>query len=267
MKVGWIGLGNIGRLMAMHTVKGGHDVVGHSRDFSRHQDLADAGARLTSSAPEVAAHAEVLCVNVFDDGQLRAAVVDSGALAAMRPGAVLVVHSTGAPDVIEDIARQAPEGVHVLDAPFSASNQQTAAADVTVLVGGDTTALEAARPPISTYGRRILPIGPLGAARRLKLINNMLYAANLAIAGEAVAAAEAMGLERHMAVAALEVSSGASYALPRFGGERSVAQVLDGASRYLDKDADLLRAAARNMGFDVPLLEAVVRWGAKEETA
>lgn len=268
MKVGWIGLGQMGRLMALRVLGAGHELLGHSRDFARHADVAAAGGVLTASMVETAQAAQVLCVNLFDDGQLGDVMIDGGVLAAMRPGSVLVVHTTGAATAVEDLARRAPVGVAVLDATFSGhAAMLDAGENVTLMVGGDADALEAARPVLATYCDPILLIGAVGAARRLKLINNMLYAAHLSLACEAMEAAQKMGLDRHAAVDAIRVSSGASAAFDRFTGDATVAQVKATTQRWLDKDTDVARAAARDLGIAIPLLDHAARWGSNREVA
>ncbi|MDB5452079.1 MAG: 6-phosphogluconate dehydrogenase, NAD-binding protein [Caulobacteraceae bacterium] len=266
MKVGWIGLGQMGRLMAMRVLQAGHELAGHSREFSRHADVAAAGGVLTGSVVETAQTAEVLCVNLFDDGQLTDVLIDGGALAAMRPGSVLAVHTTGAAAVIQDLAQRAPEGVAVLDATFSGHAGMLKAGDhVTLMVGGEAAALERVRPVLAAYCDPILLIGEVGAARRLKLINNMLYAAHLSLACEAVEAAEQMGLDHRAAVTAIRLSSGASAAFDRFTGDASVAEVKATAQHWLDKDTDTARAAARELGIAIPLLDRAARWGSNSE--
>jgi 3-hydroxyisobutyrate dehydrogenase len=262
VKVGWIGLGQIGRHMAFRVLAAGHTVVGHARDLDKNADLAAAGATLTTSVVEAARGVDVLGVNVFNDVQMIDALVEGGALAAMRPGSVVVVHTTGDGSVLRDLAARAPDGVAVLDATFSASATMTQAGQVTLLIGGSSQALETARPVLESYASIILPLGEVGAARRLKLLNNMLFAAQVSLSAEALQAAEQMGINGQAAAKAIGVCSGASFAMEMFARDRPVDQILAGVARYLDKDADLARSAARDAGIALPLLDHAAQWGA-----
>ncbi|MDB5425606.1 MAG: hypothetical protein JWQ29_3022 [Phenylobacterium sp.] len=264
MKVGWIGLGQMGEPMAVR-VAASHELVGHLRTGARPR-LAEAGVTFTGSVRDVAAQAEVLCVCVFDDAQLRGALLDDGALAAMRPGAVLAIHTTGAPEILDEIAAAAPAGVALLDAPFSGTAQDAARGGLALLVGGDASALEKARPVFASFADAITLVGPTGAGRRLKLINNLLFAAQMSLAAEALAAAQALGLDLHATVGALERCSGASYALAKFAGPDAPPALLDRIRPYLDKDADLARAALAAAGASIPTLRAAAAmWGAPQD--
>ena len=92
MHVGWIGLGRVGMQMALVTLAAGHEVTGHSRSFDRHAEVEAAGGKLCASATETVRDADIVCVNVYSEQQLRDAVIDSGALAAMPAGAVCDKH-------------------------------------------------------------------------------------------------------------------------------------------------------------------------------
>jgi len=259
MKVGWIGLGQMGEPFATKVVEAGHQLVGHSRAGKPRDALTRAGARLTSSLTEAVAGAEIVGVCLFDDGQVLE-VLTQEVLAAMAPGAVLALHSTGVPTLVEDLAARAPTGVSVLDATFSGTAQDAAVGGIRLFIGGDAAVLERARPVLSTYCNPIIHVGGVGAARRLKLINNLLFAAQVSLAAEGLKAAEQMGLPLKTAVQALRISSGGSFALERFeNGEIDV--MLERLAHYLDKDVSAARAAAKAEGLDLQLLSAAAaRW-------
>jgi len=126
---------------------------------------------------------------------------------------------------MDELARAAPEGVRVLDAPFSGTAQVAAAGGLTLLVGGEASPLELARPVLSAFASTILPVGPQGAGRGLKLINNLLFAAQMSLADEALQAAAALGLDRQAAALAIGQCSGASYAMAKFTDSRPHASV------------------------------------------
>lgn len=261
MKVGWIGLGRMGEAFALAALAKGHDLIAHSRGGRPRPALTAAGGRITDTLENAVADAEVVGVGLFDDAQVRAVLIDSGVMGAMRPGSVLALHTTGAPQVVEALAAAAPAGVTVLDATFSGVQENARNGDIRLFVGGDAAALDYARPVLSAYCSPILHLGAVGAARRLKLINNLLFAAQVALAAEALGAVQALGLSLETSIQGLSLSSGGSFALNTFLGADMDAR-LTGLAHYLDKDVDAARAAARAEGLTLPLLEAAAaRWG------
>jgi 3-hydroxyisobutyrate dehydrogenase-like beta-hydroxyacid dehydrogenase len=260
MKVGWIGLGQMGEAFALQILAGGHELVGHVRSERPRETLTQAGARLTSSLAEAVSGAQIVGVCLFDDAQVREVLLESDVLAGLAPGAVLALHSTGVPAVVEALAKAAPARASVLDATFSGTPETARARQVRLFVGGEAAALERARPVFAAYCDPIFHLGPVGAGRRLKLINNLLFAAQISLAAEGLRAIEQMGLSLETAVEALGLSSGASFALGQFAN-RDVATVLARLARYMDKDVDAARAAAKAEGLDLSLLSAAARFG------
>lgn len=258
MKVGWIGLGQMGEAMALQVLAAGNELVGHNRRDSGRDALIAAGAKLTGSLTEAADGSDVLCVCVFDDAQLREVLLGpDGALGVMKPGSVVAIHTTGSPKLAQELAAAAPDGVAVLDATFSGSAEQARGDGITIMIGGDAAALEKARPILSTYGGLIVHVGPSGAAQMLKLLNNTLFAAQVLLAAEVLQIGEGGGLDPEMIVSTLGKSSGASFGLGLFAGGRPPDQVIAGLRHYLDKDVSVARAAAVDAGIDLGLLAEV----------
>lgn len=256
MKVGWIGLGSVGAQMVASVLAGGHEVTAYARGAG--QEAAGAGgARLIKDYRAVAADCDVLGVCVFSDAQLRESLIDSGALAAMRPGAVLAVHTTGSPKLARELGELAPEGVEVLDACFSGSSDDARQGDLTLMVGGSAEALERARPVLSAYGRNIHLLGPLGSGQTLKLLNNLLFATNLKHAAEIVGIAEAQGLDPKISAKVIQASSGASMTMGLFLNSPPES-VLKGVRHYMVKDVQAAEVAARDSGLDLSSFAAVL---------
>lgn len=264
MKVGWIGLGQIGEAFALKILEHGHHLVGHSRGNRRRERLKAAGAQITGSLTETVADADVVGVCLFDDEQVEEVLMSSGLLADMKPGTVLALHTTGSPSVVERLAADSPPGVDVLDATFSGSRDDAEAERIRLFIGGDAAALDRARPVLASYCDPIFHLGAIGAARRLKLINNLLFAAQVSLAAEALGAIEDMGLSIETAIDAIGMSSGGSYALNAFRGAKPQA-IVDRVAHYMDKDVDAARAAAAEEGLDLHLLDAAAaRWSLRK---
>lgn len=261
MQVGWIGLGQMGAPMALR-VAGVHPLVAHARRPLEHDGLSQAGARLTPSVIEAARDADVLCACLFDDHQVHDALIAQGALTAMRPGGVLALLSTGSPDLMAELKGRAPDQVTILDVPFSGTASIAAQGGLTLLVGGDPRGLERARPVLATFASTIIQVGDLGAGRKLKLINNLLFAAQVSLAAEALAAIEGLGLDGPTGVKALGHCSAASYAMAKFA-DVDPDHLLAALKPYLDKDVDAAREALDGAKIDLPLLRAAAQWGTR----
>ena len=174
---------------------------------------------------DVGADADVVVVCVFTDEQVRQVCLDSVLLSTMRPGSVLVIHTTGSPRTAEAIAAEAePRGVGVVDAPVSGGPHDIAAGQVTVFVGGSDDAVEHVRPVLASYGDPILHVGPIGAGQGVKLINNTLFAAQIGLLREAVRLGDRLGLDEPRLLDAIGHGSAASRVASIVGARGSVSR-------------------------------------------
>jgi 3-hydroxyisobutyrate dehydrogenase-like beta-hydroxyacid dehydrogenase len=173
----------------------------------------------------------------------------------MRRGALLIVHTTGSPATSRELAeRSETHQIRVVDAPVSGSSQDIDDGRVTVLIGGDPTNIEAASRFVAAYGDPILPIGPLGSAMAVKLLNNALFAAQIQLAGEVERVAATFSVDLGTVAHAILQSSGRSYAMEvaeRFG---SLAAVVDAAGPFLYKDVAVVDKIASELGIDLGVL-------------
>jgi 3-hydroxyisobutyrate dehydrogenase len=266
MRVGWIGPGGMGTQMIRRVLTAGFPLIAHVRTLEGRQALTQVGARLTMSLREAVEAADLVCVCLYDDAQVRDAILSpDGALAAMRPGSVLVSHVTGSPALAAEIARRAPPGVRTIDAAFSGSREDAANGRITILAGGEAMDIDQARPVLSTYADSILHVGPAGAGQRAKLINNLLFSAQLSLVAEAVRAIDALGMDRRAVIQALQRCSGASYGLRYFDGSQSVEALIAQKRHYLDKDTDTARALASEEALDLALLLRTTTFGGVEQ--
>lgn len=256
MKVGWIGLGGIGAQMALRVLGAGHELVAYARGQGK-DAVAEKGGRLIPDYVEVAKDCDVLGVCVFSDAQLRESLIDGGALAALKPGAVLAVHTTGSPKLARELAERAPRGAFALDACFSGGQPETAEGRLTLMVGGEAEALEAARPVLSTYASNIFHVGPAGAGQTIKLLNNLLFATNVRYAVDVIEAAEAQGIDAQAAAKVIQASSGASMVMGLFANAPPK-QFMQAIRHYMVKDVQAAEAAATDAGFDLSAFEPIL---------
>jgi 3-hydroxyisobutyrate dehydrogenase-like beta-hydroxyacid dehydrogenase len=256
MNIGWIGLGEIGTGMALRAVAAGHALKAYARGAGQ-DELAGQGGTLVSSYQEVAEGCDLLCLCVFKDEQVRRILLDDGLLATLRPGAVVAIHTTGAPAFAQSLGHAAPEGVEVLDATFSGDPRKAREGMLTLMVGGDAAALEKARPVLQSYASHIHHVGPLGAGQTLKLLNNLLFAANLRLAGDTLAIARQQGFAPGVVADIVQQCSGMSLAMGLFKGHDDVSAVLEAARPYLEKDVSTALEAAADSGLDLGTLAKV----------
>ena len=192
--VGFVGLGNIGKPMALRLARSQLDVVVHDVAPEPMAELEAAGAKPASSVAEVASQVDVLCVMVRDDDQVREVLGE--ALGVAREGLIVAIHSTVAPGTPGDLADTAARhGVAVLDAPVSGGPMGAAAGTLAIMVGGDEDAFQAARPVLQLMGSHVVHAGPIGAGTRCKLARNLIHFTAFTAATEAQRLAEAAGLD------------------------------------------------------------------------
>ncbi len=198
MRVGFVGLGNIGKPMALRLATApaeqGLEVMVHDVAAEPVAELAAAGAEVADSVAELAAAVDVLCVMVRDDDQVRE--VMGQVLGAARDGLTVVLHSTvapGTPFQLSDTASR--HGVTVLDAPVSGGPMGAADGTLAIMVGGDDEAFAAARPALEVMGSKVVHAGPIGAGTRFKLARNLLHFVSFTAVTEAQRLAEAAGLD------------------------------------------------------------------------
>jgi 3-hydroxyisobutyrate dehydrogenase len=259
MKIGWVGLGGIGVAMVARALAAGHDIMAYERGEGV-AEVRAAGAELSTDYMAVAAQSEVLGLCVFSDAQLHQVLFDGGALAALRPGSVLAIHTTGAPDLAREIGARAPAGVSVLDATFSGGPAQVRAGELTLMIGGEAEAIDRARPLLETYANKIHHVGPLGRGQMIKLMNNLLFAANLQHAAEILKIGEQQGFKSWEAARIIQDCSGASMAMGLFQAEAPVSRMLSGARPYMEKDVAVAAASGAAIGIDFDAFAPTVNY-------
>ena len=132
----------------------------------------------------------------------------------MRPGGVIVVHSTVAPSTVIELAEAAkPQGIDVLDAPVSGARKGAIEGTMSVIVGGEATVLERVRPVFETFAHTVTLVGDIGAGQVVKVLNNNVCFANLSLVLAARGIAEQLGLDVERTLDVIAASSGASFAL------------------------------------------------------
>ena len=211
-RVGFVGLGSQGAPMARRIVDSGFPTTLWARRAATLEPFADTDAAIATSPAELGAASDFLCVCVVDDSGVDEVLRGpDGALGSMADGSVVVLHSTVHPATCVRLQGDFPT-IHVLDAPVSGGGHKAAARELLVMVGGPAEVVERSRPILETFGNPVLHVGPLGAGQEAKLLNNMVFTAQLVLATEAFDLAAARGLDPAAISTVLALGSGRAYA-------------------------------------------------------
>jgi 2-hydroxy-3-oxopropionate reductase len=259
MNVGFIGLGAMGRPMALHLQRAGHELAVWAR---RPESIGDLPARICTSPAELGRCSEVVFTVITSSPDVEGvALGKDGLRAGMAPGSVLVDCSTIAPDAARHIAEKLGEkGIHFLDAPVSGGEQGAIDATLAIMAGGDAAVLERVRPLLECLGKRIVHLGPNGAGQVAKACNQMVMVAAIEAAAEAMHLAAGAGVDCGKVRQALAGGSAASRVLDVMG-ERMVRRDFSAGieARLHHKDFGLVLEAARQSGVPVPLTAVVAQ--------
>jgi 3-hydroxyisobutyrate dehydrogenase len=263
MRVGFIGLGNMGGPMCGHLVAAGHDVTAFDLSDAALGRLVEAGARAAGSVQDCARDAEVLITMLPAPPQVEAVWLgEGGAVAALEPGSIAIDMSTSSTAVgARVVSAAAARGVDVLDAPVAGQSIGAKAGTLAIYVGGSEAAFEHARPLFEAMGdpARIFHLGGSGAGYTVKLLLNLLWFIESVAVGEVLSVGVRAGVSLDKLHAALVGSPANSVFL-----ERDVRMVLDDGDyddafpmRLVTKDLGLAVDLARDVGVPVELTAIV----------
>ncbi|MEN4474486.1 NAD(P)-dependent oxidoreductase [Mycolicibacterium cosmeticum] len=223
MRVGFIGLGSQGGPMARRIVEGGYDTTLWARRAASLDPYAGTAAKTASTPAELGAASDLVCLCVVGDDDVREVLFGAdGVMEGLAPGGMVAIHSTIHPDTCREIAETASaQGVSVIDAPVSGGGPAVEAGQLLVMVGGADADVEKARPVFATYADPIVHLGPLGSGQVAKILNNLLFSANLGAAMSTLELGEALGVPRDKLCEVISRGSANSKALgsiAAFGG-------------------------------------------------
>lgn len=255
--VGWIGLGAIGAPMARAAATAGLSVTAFDLNPAALTALADV-ATPAASAVEAATGADVVVLMVATPAQLEAVLHgEHGIAGALTAETTLLIMATVGPAALEEAVRSLTWTTsRIVDAPVSGGTARAATGDLLVMVGGAAEDVARARPVLDTLAASAPVVGPRpGDGQRVKIVNQLLCGVHIAAAGEALALAEAMGLDRGQVHEVLGGGAAASFMLADRGA-RMVAEDYDEVKSALTifvKDMGLVTDAAAEAGQQVPL--------------
>ncbi len=256
MRIGLIGLGNLGMAMAKSLLGAGFKLAVHNRSRGAVEEMMALGATGASSAAEITQATDIILTCLPDVPTVEDIFLgEDGIVANARPGQILVDHSTVSPSTSRNIARVAEaKGITFLDAPVSGNASMAEAGTLTVLVGGDEETYAKAMPVFQAIGQTILHLGPPGAGGAVKLAINSLVSTNAAGAAEAFNFGVKMGVEPEALLEAFRLSTGRSWVLD-FISEHLLERQFAARPKIIDiilKDLELAQQAAQAIGANRP---------------
>jgi 2-hydroxy-3-oxopropionate reductase len=254
LRVGYIGLGLMGKSIARNILKAGFAVIVHNRSQAAVDELVAEGAVAAVSPKEVASQVDVIFTNLPDSPDVEKVVLGkNGIIEGARPGLIVIDNSTIKPASARMIAEKLKEkGVFSLDAPVSGGDIGAKNGTLTIMVGGEAEALEKVTPVLQAMGKTITHVGDAGAGQVAKAANQIMVAAQMVAMGELLVFSKKAGVDPRKVVEAIKAGAAQCWALdikpPRlFDGNRS-----PGFKSYMQlKDMNIVLDTAKE--YDVPI--------------
>lgn len=255
LKVGYIGLGLMGKSMARNILKAGFPLVVHNRSQAAVDELMAEGATAASTPAEVAAQVDVIFTNLPDSPDVeQVALGHQGVIEGAHPGLIFVDNSTIKPASARLISQKLSEvGVSCLDAPVSGGDIGARQATLTIMVGGPAEALQRVHSVLEAVGKTITHVGESGAGQIAKAANQIMVAAQMVAMGELLVFAKKAGADPQKVVAAIRAGAAQCWTLdvkpPRlFAGNRQ-----PGFKAYMQaKDLGIVMDSAKEYGIPLP---------------
>ncbi|WP_045522950.1 NAD(P)-dependent oxidoreductase [Neobacillus niacini] len=213
MKVGLIGLGNMGGRIAKRLLQEGNRISIYDKNPQIIQEFVAYGAEAATNPQALAAKNEII-ITVLPNAEIVKEVVlgNEGLIKGFKPGSTLIEMTTSLPEVTRDIGKVLYEnGISIIDAPISGGVKKAETGELSIMVGGEEAVFSRVLPILNQIGTTIILVGELGAGHTIKAINNLLCATTLGITAEALALGVKMGLDPEKMLKVINNSSGRSH--------------------------------------------------------
>lgn len=259
-RIGFIGLGIMGRPMALNLLRAGRPLVVHNRSRAAVEELVAAGAARAATPREVAERSDVVITIVPDSPDVQAVVLGAGGVAeGVRPGMLLIDMSTVTPATAHELAAAMRErGADALDAPVSGGQAGAEQGSLSIMVGGGAEAFERALPILRVLGKNIVHVGAAGAGQVAKACNQLVVAGTIAAVGEALVLAAKAGVDPGRVRAALLGGFAQSRILDAHGQRMLERRFEPGFKLRLQlKDVRIVTQTGRALGVPLAVTAAV----------
>lgn len=259
--IAFIGLGVMGYPMAGHLKRAGHDVCVYNRTTSKADAwVAEYGGRAAPTPAEAALEQDFVMLCVGNDNDLREVMVgEGGVLQGARSGTVIVDHTTASADVAREMASLAQErGIGFLDAPVSGGQAGAENGKLTVMVGGEESVFDFARPVINSYAKMLKHMGPAGSGQLTKMVNQICIAGLVQGLAEALHFANRAGLDGQAAIEVISKGAAQSWQMENrhktmLAGEFDFGFAVD----WMRKDLSIVLDESRHNGAQLPVTALV----------
>jgi 3-hydroxyisobutyrate dehydrogenase len=259
-KIGFIGLGIMGRPMCLHIMDAGYPVTVYNRTPAKMQPFIQAGATSASSPRELARNSDIIITMVTDTPDVEQVVLgENGIIEGASPGSVVIDMSTISPAATRHmVERLAHKGIDMLDAPVSGGDSGAKAGTLAIMVGGDSVVFERCLPVLRTMGTSITLVGGHGTGQTVKLCNQILVSVTNMAVCEALLFAAKAGVEPEIMINAVKNGAAGSWQLANLGPKMVRRDFAPGFMIDLQqKDLRLALDAAREMKLPAPAARLV----------
>jgi 3-hydroxyisobutyrate dehydrogenase len=260
MKLGFIGLGAMGAPMARNLLRAGHELAVWNRTPERVDPLVEAGARRADSPADAASGTRATILMLTNAEAVQEVLFgDKGVVKDLPAGAVVINMGTIGAVATMRIAKTLGDlGYRMLDAPVAGSTPVAAAGELDIMVGADVQTFEEFEPVLAAMGEKISHMGEVGSGARMKLINNLLLGANMAILSEGLALGEAAGIPVEKQLEVL-LAGGAASGVAQRKGENLISRSYEPQFKLSHELKDLYYALELGRDLEDPLpITAVV---------
>ncbi|MGA7277845.1 MAG: NAD(P)-dependent oxidoreductase [Desulfocapsaceae bacterium] len=258
--VGFIGIGVMGKSMALNLLKGGYTLQVYSRTKEKAQELIDKGCVWQATPAAIAAAADILVTMIGTPKDVEEVYLgENGVLVKARQGTIVIDMTTSSPQLAEQIYHQANDlGVSALDAPVSGGDIGARQATLSIMVGGDRAAFEKARPLFEVMGKNIVYQGPAGSGQHCKMANQIAVASTMMGVCEALRYAEKAGLSPETVLESIEAGAAGSWALSNLAPRMIKGDFAPGFYvKHFIKDMSIALDSCTNIGLQARGLELV----------
>jgi 3-hydroxyisobutyrate dehydrogenase len=264
MKVAFIGLGDIGRLMAAHLARDPFDLIVWNRTAAKADAFGrDHSVRVAPTPAEAVQGADVVITCLPSSVEVEAVLHgENGMLESLRKGAVLVDCTSGDPPTSRSIAAELrARGVDFIDAPVSGGTTAAKSGTLTVMWGGDAAVFQRVRLVIEAFGKKIVHAGPVGSGDALKAVNNALLAVHILSTAEGLAVLVKAGVDPKVALEVINASSGRSNSSENLIPQRVLTRAFPRTFRLalLEKDIGIAAVLAEDLNARTPVISLAAK--------
>jgi 3-hydroxyisobutyrate dehydrogenase len=218
-KIGFVGIGIMGKPMALNLLKAGYELTVHNRTRAKAEQLLTEGANWAANPADVANRSDVVIICVTDTPDVRGVLLgQSSVIAAARPGLICVDMSTISPAATKEMGQiLKTKGVTLIDAPVSGGEIGAIEGKLSIMMGGPKEAVEKVRPVMEVMGQTVTYCGPLGSGQITKLANQVMVIHTIMSLAEGLAFAEKAGLDLETTLKVTSAGAAASHSLKALG--------------------------------------------------